>query len=351
MTRVAIHLMIGTGQPAVGQVRWRATSRVDLDEGILLPKSMSVELYDGKAELDVPPSPGGEDPVWAWEVVEDTIEGVTRLVQVPDSESVLSYRDGLIDLLPEAITPPPGHAYLTTEAGDERYVRTVNEVGPDESGDVVVEGGSGTMDHGALSGLSDDDHPQYFDETRGDARYALSAHTHTADKITDSTTTGRSVLTAANSGAARSAIGAGTSSLTLGTGAGTAAEADKVVLLAGAQSIAGVKTFTSIPSLPASDPTNNNQAVRKAYVDTGLSGKAADSHTHPTLPTFIEVWYLSTGWPARPTTTGTQYVVFGSWRAVDAATESNLIAAPEPPWVSGDAWDPHPESAFYDTLD
>lgn len=35
-----------------------------------------------------------------------------------------------------------------------------------------------------------------------------------------------------------------------------------------AQTIGGVKTFTSIPVLPASDPTTSNQATRKAYVDT-----------------------------------------------------------------------------------
>jgi len=34
------------------------------------------------------------------------------------------------------------------------------------------------------------------------------------------------------------------------------------------QTIAGVKTFSSIPVLPASDPTTDNQAARKAYVDT-----------------------------------------------------------------------------------
>lgn len=41
---------------------------------------------------------------------------------------------------------------------------------------------------------------------------ANSTHTHIATDITDSTTVGRSVLTAANAGAARTAIGAGTSS-------------------------------------------------------------------------------------------------------------------------------------------
>jgi hypothetical protein len=39
------------------------------------------------------------------------------------------------------------------------------------------------------------------------------------------------------------------------------------VKLTGDQTVAGVKTFTSIPILPASDPTTDNQAVRKAYVD------------------------------------------------------------------------------------
>lgn len=39
------------------------------------------------------------------------------------------------------------------------------------------------------------------------------------------------------------------------------------VALTGDQTVAGVKTFTSIPVLPASNPTTDNQAARKAYVD------------------------------------------------------------------------------------
>ncbi len=44
-----------------------------------------------------------------------------------------------------------------------------------------------------------------------------------------------------------------------------------------AQTIAGVKTFSSIPVLPASDPTTSNQAVRKAYADlkVALAGTEA----------------------------------------------------------------------------
>ena len=48
---------------------------------------------------------------------------------------------------------------------------------------------------------------------------------------------------------------------------GVYAETD-VVTLTGDQTVAGVKTFSSIPVLPASDPTTDNQAVRKAYVDS-----------------------------------------------------------------------------------
>jgi len=40
----------------------------------------------------------------------------------------------------------------------------------------------------------------------------------------------------------------------------------------GDQTVAGIKTFSSIPVLPGSDPANTNQAVRKAYVDTRIAG-------------------------------------------------------------------------------
>lgn len=51
---------------------------------------------------------------------------------------------------------------------------------------------------------------------------ANTAHTHVATDITDSSAVGRSVLAATNAAAARNAIGAGTSSLAIGTTASTA---------------------------------------------------------------------------------------------------------------------------------
>ena len=41
------------------------------------------------------------------------------------------------------------------------------------------------MDHGALGDLEDDDHPQYHTDSRGDARYSLLAHTHNLDSLDD----------------------------------------------------------------------------------------------------------------------------------------------------------------------
>lgn len=54
-------------------------------------------------------------------------------------------------------------------------------------------GGGGTMDHGALSGLADDDHAQYFNQTRGDGRYYTKtlANTQIADAVAAASTTDR----------------------------------------------------------------------------------------------------------------------------------------------------------------
>lgn len=48
-----------------------------------------------------------------------------------------------------------------------------------------------------------------------------------------------------------------------------------LVAKTGAQTIAGVKTFSSIPILPASDPIAANEATRKTYVDAQVALKVA----------------------------------------------------------------------------
>ncbi|GEM_PF-3396583 len=55
-----------------------------------------------------------------------------------------------------------------------------------------------------------------------------------------------------------------------GSSANHAVRHDQVCLLTGDQTIAGIKTFSSFPVTPSSDPTTNFQVANKAYVDTQL---------------------------------------------------------------------------------
>lgn len=67
--------------------------------------------------------------------------------------------------------------------------------------------------------------------------------------ISDATATGRSVLTAANAAAARTAIGAGTSSLTLGTTGTTACAGNDARLLTGSATAVNNSTATDVAGL------------------------------------------------------------------------------------------------------
>jgi hypothetical protein len=58
---------------------------------------------------------------------------------------------------------------------------TVTETTP---GSVTVAISSGVTDHGLLTGLSDDDHPQYLTVPRANALYSLLTHVHSVDGVT-----------------------------------------------------------------------------------------------------------------------------------------------------------------------
>lgn len=74
----------------------------------------------------------------------------------------------------------------------------------------------------------------------------VATHTHTATQISDSTTTGRSVLTAADAAAARTAIGAGTSNLAIGTSGSTAMVGNKTFAFS---EITGILGTSQLPPL------------------------------------------------------------------------------------------------------
>ncbi|MER2558351.1 MAG: hypothetical protein ABTQ93_12865 [Candidatus Competibacter denitrificans] len=99
---------------------------------------------------------------------------------------------------------------------------------------------SGVVDHGALTGLGDDDHPQYHTDARGDARYepkSAAIQTHIA-----STANPHSVTAAQ-------------------TGAYTSGQTD--ALLAGKAAASHSHAIGDVASL-----------------QTGLDGKAATAHSH-----------------------------------------------------------------------
>lgn len=135
-----------------------------------------------------------------------------------------------------------GTAAPTTEGVDgDFYIRTttnyiygpkaggtwpagVSLVGPQgpagADGAPGADGADGATDHGALTGLADDDHTQYHTDARGDARYSLLAHTHTG------------VYSPVGHGHAISDV------------ADLQTTLDAKVALTGNQSVDGVKTFT-----------------------------------------------------------------------------------------------------------
>lgn len=63
--------------------------------------------------------------------------------------------------------------------------KLVKVSGTDYDVEWVDDTGGGVTDHGLLTGLADDDHPQYHNDTRGDLRYAPIVHTHLEADVTD----------------------------------------------------------------------------------------------------------------------------------------------------------------------
>lgn len=77
----------------------------------------------------------------------------------------------------------PGKLWIDTSGGTGLWALKLRNSTDD--GWEVISGGSGFTDHGVLIGLGDDDHAQYHNNARGDARYSLLAHTHLEADITD----------------------------------------------------------------------------------------------------------------------------------------------------------------------
>ena len=149
--------------------------------------------------------------------------------------------------------------------------------------------------------------------------------------IDDSTDVGRAVLTAAGATftdrqqAARDAIGAGTGSgtVTYGSTAGTAAEGDKALFLAGDQTVTGFKT---VP-----DPTLPGHVANRNYVDLADAASAVAYGVKVTK--YID--YTTGTWPTRSTGLPAGYSSWVTWYSLGY---SGTAIAP-PTAIDGDLWE------------
>lgn len=119
---------------------------------------------------------------------------------------------------------------------------------------------SRALTNAALKAVSEP--PTWAQVTEKPASFTPATHTHTAAQISDATATGRSVLTAADAAAARTAIGAGTSSLAIGTTATTAKAGNYQPTWGQVSGKPGLMTeATSAPATPESPGTKGQYAI------------------------------------------------------------------------------------------
>jgi len=229
--------------------------------------------------------------------------GSTRLYSDVTHPSALGYRDIAtaiyhhLDAIASgaAMVAGSGIQITVNDAGD---TITISSTAVLPTRQVIA--GTGLNGGGDLSanrtlsvayGTTADTAAQGNDFRLSDAR-TPTTHTHPASEVSDSTTTGRSLLTAADAAAARSAIGAGTSSLTIGTTSTTAKAGD------------WTPTWTDVTGKPSTFPpdTEATQDIIGAMV-AGAGGTYNDAAGTITLPGGFDPVQFSIGYHYEAPTT------------------------------------------------
>lgn len=158
-----------SGALAVGTIVFLLLESIEVPDdpdGVVIPVKTVVDVPAGVLNVVLP---------------EGIYQVSVRLSELYRATKVVEVVQGVALNLPDAVGMLlPNPRYFIP-------VRSVNGHYPDETGNIFVPGGGGeggVTDHGALTGLSDDDHPQYHNDTRGDARYSQLAHTHIISNVT-----------------------------------------------------------------------------------------------------------------------------------------------------------------------
>lgn len=156
------------GDLAVGTIVFLLLESVEIPDdpdGVVIPVKTVVDVPAGQLNQTLP------EGLYQVSVRLSELYRVTKVIEVIDGVA-LNLPDAVGMLLPDPDLYDP--------------VRSVNGHFPDQYGNIFVPGGGGggVTDHGSLTGLSDDDHPQYHNNARGDARYAGIVHNHAISDVT-----------------------------------------------------------------------------------------------------------------------------------------------------------------------
>jgi|GEM_PF-3496176 len=168
-------------------------------------------------------------PDHAFFLPSDGVLDLTTIVKVPTSTGVGTAQAAALTATAQAAaTASATYAADAADSADAVQAMFDNATATATASALVKRDSNGRAKFGDPAAAADAATKGYTDAQV--ATRAALAHTHPAADISDSTTVGRAVVTAADAAAARTAIGAGTSSLALGT--------------TGTTAMAGNKTFT-----------------------------------------------------------------------------------------------------------
>lgn len=162
------------GTPMDGFVHFHSGQVVVVGGTIVVPKTITAELDEnGSFEVELPSTDDPDLNVtgWAYTVEEDFEGGRTYSIFV-------EYNGGDIDLATVSpVTPPATQTGLATSVQLNALEDRVE----------ALEADPGVTDHGDLTGLDDDDHPQYLNNARGDARYDAIGDAEAAQAAAEAT--------------------------------------------------------------------------------------------------------------------------------------------------------------------
>lgn len=151
------------------------------------------------------------------------------------------------------------------------------------------------IDHGSLSGLGDNDHPQYSKTDHVHTEYVKNTGNETISGV--KTFSSLPVLPTATP-TTNNAIRKGYADNTY-------------VGMAGNQTVGGEKTFSTLPKVPTTTPTSNDQVASKAYVDSVAGGGGGGGGI-----TLQDVYPIGSIYMSMNSTNPATSLGFGTWSAV-----------------------------------